>query len=192
VPIELTPTIEETVLEEPEPVQEVVQVEPEPVIEIAQAEPEPDPEPTEEIVIVESEPVTTVEETKSENTEEETASVDIESTDDKPDGTLIYVKVSHYNPSLGGPNCASFINGECLSKMSDGERWQEYWGENNTIACPFELAFGTVIWLDGNEYTCRDRGGAIVVTYEGYYWIDILAERVPYKYGEVREAYILP
>jgi len=92
---------------------------------------------------------------------------------------------------LGGPNCANFQNGECISKMSNGERWQDYWGENNTIACPFELPFGTVIELDDNDYTCRDRGGKIVITWEGYYWIDILAERVPYKYGELREAYII-
>jgi len=108
-----------------------------------------------------------------------------------PHGTPIIVKISHYNPSLGGVNCARWANGECLSKMSNGERWQEYWGENDTIACPFELSFGTVIWVDGIEYTCRDRGGAIVVTYEGYYWIDILAERVPYKYGELRDAVIV-
>lgn len=103
----------------------------------------------------------------------------------------ITVKVSHYNPSLGGPNCARFVDGECISKMSNGEKWQDYFGKNNTIACPFELEFGTVISLDGVKYTCRDRGGAIVVTSEGHYWIDILAENVPYKYGEVRKAYIL-
>lgn len=110
-----------------------------------------------------------------------------------PHGTkIITVKVSHYNPGLGGPNCARFVNGECLSKMSNGERWQDYIGENNTIACPFELEFGSRIVLDRVTYTCRDRGGAIIITPEGYYWIDILAERVPYKYGEERTAYLLP
>lgn len=75
--------------------------------------------------------------------------------------------------------------------MSNGERWQDYWGTNDTIACPGELPFGTRILLDGNTYTCRDRGGAIVVTEAGEYWIDILSERVPYTYGEVRVAVIL-
>jgi len=178
-------TVEEIVSQEPEPAQEVVQVVPEPVIEIAQDE--PTPEPVQEVV----QAVPTVEEVKTEDIQEEAATVDIETTDNNQEGYPIIVKVSHYNPSLGGPNCARFVNGECLSKMSNGERWQDYWGEYNTIACPFELPFGTVILLDENEFTCRDRGGAIIVTYEGYYWIDILAESVPYKYGELREAYIM-
>lgn len=175
-----------------QPVEEVVQEEIEPVEETTQAEPELAPEPVEEIVTTEPVPELAVEVTKSEDTtEEEITSADMESTDSGESGYPIIVKVSHYNPSLGGPNCASFVNGECISKMSNGERWQDYWGEYNTIACPFELNFGTVISLDGNEFTCRDRGGAIVVTYEGYYWIDILAESVPYAYGELREAYII-
>jgi hypothetical protein len=100
------------------------------------------------------------------------------------------VKVSHYDPSLGGPNCARFVDGECLSKLSNGEHWQDYIEEEKTIACPMELPFGTFIYLDGKEYVCRDRGGAIVITWEGYYWIDILADRVPYSYGELRDAYL--
>jgi hypothetical protein len=75
--------------------------------------------------------------------------------------------------------------------MANGEPWQNYWGLNNTIACPFELPFGTKIMLDNQIYTCRDRGGAIVVTYNNEYWIDILAKNVPYKYGEVKTAYIV-
>jgi type IV secretory pathway VirB10-like protein len=188
------PSNEETVSEEPVYVEEVTPVEPAPVEEVAQIEPKPTPEPVEEVVATAPEPEPAVEEVKPEDTvqQEETTSADIESADNQSEGYPIIVKVSHYNPSLGGPNCARFVNGECLSKMSNGERWQDYWGQYNTIACPFELPFGTVIRLDGNDFTCRDRGGAIVVTYEGYYWIDILAERVPYSYGELREAYIVP
>lgn len=102
------------------------------------------------------------------------------------------VKISHYNPSLGGINCALFYNGDCVSNMANGETWKDYFGKNNTIACPPELAFGTKILLDENIYTCRDRGGAIVLTENGEYWIDILAESVPYPYGEVRVAEIIP
>jgi hypothetical protein len=75
--------------------------------------------------------------------------------------------------------------------MSNGEPWQKYWGKNNTIACPVGLHFGTNILLDGNVYTCRDRGGAIITTDNGEHWIDILAESIPYKYGEVKTAYII-
>jgi hypothetical protein len=200
IPITVTVTIESA------PTEEVVAIEPEPVQEIESIEPAPAQEivvensPTEEIKVEESQPTEEIAAVEPEPTKEvaieiskeETISGDIESTDSNQEGTLIYVLVSHYNPGLGGVNCARFSNGECLSKMSNGERWQDYWGEYNTIACPFELPFGTVIRLDGNDFTCRDRGGAIVITYEGYYWIDILAERVPYSYGELREAYIIP
>ena len=94
-----------------------------------------------------------------------------------------------YNPSLLGVNCAVVSGGECISKMSNGERWQD-WIDRNVIACPLELTFGTQIELDGVIYTCKDRGGAIV--YDGYaYWIDILATSIPYKYGDVREALLL-
>lgn len=101
------------------------------------------------------------------------------------------VKISHYDPSKGGVNCLWFLDGDCISNMANGESWKLYYESNNTIACPQELSFGTQILLDDNIYTCRDRGGAIVVTEEGHYWIDILASSVPYWYGQVKEAYII-
>lgn len=101
------------------------------------------------------------------------------------------MKISHYNPYLGGVNCANFVNGKCISKMANGEDWIKYFGQNNTIACPVQLPFGTQIELDGNIYTCRDRGGKIILTNSNEYWIDILAENVPYKYGEIKMAKIL-
>lgn len=81
--------------------------------------------------------------------------------------------------------------GECISKMANGEDWKTYYGKNDTIACPKELAFGTQIRLEGNIYTCRDRGGAIVITDNNEYWIDILASEVKYSYGEIRDAEII-
>ena len=92
---------------------------------------------------------------------------------------------------MGGVNCLTFVDGICVSRMANGERWQDYWGLNNTIACPKALPFGTQIELDGVVYTCRDRGGMIVVTHNNEYWIDILADKVPYKYGEVKDAFII-
>lgn len=88
-------------------------------------------------------------------------------------------------------NCATFVGGECISKMANGEDWKLYFGKNNTIACPRELSFGTKIELDGNVYTCRDRGGKIILTENNEYWIDILTEHTHYKYGEIKTAYIL-
>ena len=100
------------------------------------------------------------------------------------------MKISHYSPSLGGVNCATWQDGGCVSKMSNGERWQDYYEEGRTVACPMSVPFGSKVYLDNTEYTCRDRGGAIVITYEGYYWIDILEKHASYKYGELREAWL--
>jgi len=99
------------------------------------------------------------------------------------------VKISHYDPSLGGVNCARFINGECVSKMANGERWQDYYYSNDTIACPSELPFDTVLVIFGKEYTCRDRGGAIVEN-GGVYWIDILGKDAIVPFGTIVDAYI--
>ena len=99
------------------------------------------------------------------------------------------MKISHYDPSLGGVNCARFINGECVSKMANGERGQDYYYSNDTIACPSELPFDTVLVIFGKEYTCRDRGGAIVEN-GGVYWIDILGKDAIVPFGTIVDAYI--
>lgn len=92
---------------------------------------------------------------------------------------------------MGGVNCAAYYNGDCQSYLANEEDWRRYYNSYDTIACPPELPFGTKILLDNNEFTCRDRGGAITITPEGYYWIDILSPSVPYYYGEVKEAIII-
>ena len=103
----------------------------------------------------------------------------------------IKVKISHYNPKAGGPNCSNFQNGVCVSRLANGQNWEKFLGQYNTIACPMSVPFGTQIMLDDNIFTCRDRGGMIVITAKGEYWIDILAAVVPYTYGQVKKAYIL-
>jgi hypothetical protein len=107
-----------------------------------------------------------------------------------PEAIPIVVKISHYDPNLGGTNCAAWYDGGCNSHLANGERWQDYYEEERTIACPMSVPFGSKIYFDYKVYTCRDRGGAIVITWEGYYWIDILAKRTPYKYGELRDAWL--
>ena len=73
--------------------------------------------------------------------------------------------------------------------MSNGERWQDYYYSNDTIACPNELDFGTVLVIFGKEYTCRDRGGAIVLN-DGIYWVDMLRKNPIVPFGTVVDAYI--
>ena len=97
--------------------------------------------------------------------------------------------MSWYNPALGGVNCSVFSNGTCISKLANGESWQD-WMNKNIIACPIELSFGTQIKIDKIVYICKDRGGAI--TYDGqHYWVDVLTDSPTYSYGQVVEAILI-
>ena len=100
----------------------------------------------------------------------------------------LLVKVSHYWPPLGGTNCFNYINGECRSRMANGERWQEWVGI--AIACPPELDFGTKLKIGDRVWTCKDVGGAIKKEGE-LYWVDMLTPEQLYDYGEVVKAEIL-
>jgi hypothetical protein len=101
-----------------------------------------------------------------------------------PSGEPARVHVSHYWPALGGVNCFSFLAGECVSRMSSGERWQDWIGR--AAACVPEWPFGTLVTLPGGEqFTCQDRGGAIVTGADGLPWIDLLVEYPPVPWGTV-------
>ena len=90
--------------------------------------------------------------------------------------------ISHYWPPLGGVNCATFVNGECVSNMASGLPWWAWVGR--AAACPAELPFWTTITLPGGEtFVCLDRGGKIVTTAAGELWIDLLVESAPVPYG---------
>jgi len=90
--------------------------------------------------------------------------------EEKEDNSII-LKVSHYWPELGGVNCGNFQNGECTSKMANGERWQDWVGV--AMACPKELEFGTKIKIGERVWVCKDRGSKIVKDGEAY-WVDML------------------
>lgn len=100
-------------------------------------------------------------------------------------GETVLVRTSHYWPPLGGPNCARFENGECVSRMSSGEAWQD-WAER-AIACPTEWEFGTRLDVAGREWVCMDRGGAIVIE-DGIAWVDMLTPIGLFPHGTVLEA----
>ena len=80
------------------------------------------------------------------------------------------------------------MNGECISKMANGSRWQEFM--DVAIACPVELDFGTKVIVGVKTWECMDRGGAITFDGEAY-WIDQLTENPQYPYGAVVEAVII-
>ena len=94
------------------------------------------------------------------------------------------VHVSHYWPPLGGTNCSRFVNGECISRMAGGERWQDH--IDSAAACPPDWVFGTMfVTPDGRRWVCMDRGGRIVYGPDGLVWVDLLTEAPGYRYGEV-------
>lgn len=110
-------------------------------------------------------------------------------------GERIFVKVSHYWPPLGGPNCAVYIgtppNGECISRMANNERWQDWVGI--AIACPGEWAFETRLVIADQIWVCKDHGEDIKYDENGYPWIDMLiSDPSPYSFGDIVEATILP
>lgn len=101
-------------------------------------------------------------------------------------GRAIKVKVSHYFPGWGGPNCAVWRNGECVSRMASGRKWQKY--VDKACACPAEFPFGTVFVINGREWTCWDRGGAIVRVNRKTVWVDLLTKQQVAPHGSVLDA----
>jgi hypothetical protein len=101
-----------------------------------------------------------------------------------PRGEVIRARISHYNPALGGVNCSNFVNGQCLSRMASGARWERW--VDKACACPAQFQFGTRFILpDGSEWTCMDRGGKIVTEPGGAVWLDLLTSHTKYTYGQV-------
>ena len=92
------------------------------------------------------------------------------------------IRYSHYWPPLGGPNCATFVGGKCISKMASGKPWEQY--VDLAVACPPEWPFGRKVIFEGNTYTCMDRGGKIKYV-DGIPWIDFLTPKAAYAYGSI-------
>ena len=92
--------------------------------------------------------------------------------------------MSHYTPWTGGTNCSNFVNGQCISRMASGQRWQDWVGR--ATACPKEFPFWTVFTLPGGEkFVCLDRGGKIVTLSDESIWLDLLVEQAPVPYNTV-------
>lgn len=98
-------------------------------------------------------------------------------------GTPIRAKISWYNPALGGPNCFTFVNGECLSRMASGRNWAKY--IDKAVACPPEFPFGTEFDILDKTYTCWDRGGKIQRLGPNLIWLDILTKKAVVPFGTV-------
>jgi len=98
------------------------------------------------------------------------------------------VRYSHYWPPLGGVNCGWWVDGECVSHMASGYRWQDWVGR--AVACPTEWPFGTHILFEGTTWTCMDRGGMIRFV-DGIPWVDFLTPSAAYGYGTIVQVRVI-
>ena len=103
-------------------------------------------------------------------------------------GSTITIRYSRYDPSLGGPNCFSFVGGVCISNMASGKPWAPYM--ESACACVPEWPFGTIVIVDGKRWTCLDRGG-MIKTINGVPWVDFLTRYPLYAYRTLVEAVVV-
>ena len=102
-------------------------------------------------------------------------------------GEMRTARYSWYDPRLGGPNCLTFVNGQCISKMASGLHWQDWMGAiPGAVACPREWPFWTEVVFGGQRWYCLDRGGAIRYV-DGVPWLDFLVEAPHAGFGELVE-----
>jgi hypothetical protein len=90
------------------------------------------------------------------------------------------IKISRYDPRLGGPNCATFVAGYCESGLANGEKWEDNFGIS--IAAPSTIPFETIVEIGGRLWIVKDRGGKIVDT-GSVVWVDQLSKSGIYPYG---------
>jgi len=86
------------------------------------------------------------------------------------------LKISWYDPILGGINCDS----DCSTMATGTKVTEERYG--NTAACIREWTGKTVVIEGLGEFECLDRGGAII-EHEGYIWIDLLLHEPLVPFG---------
>jgi hypothetical protein len=108
----------------------------------------------------------------------------------------VQVRVSYYNPALGGINCGAWDDalGACTSRMASGQRWQDWIepkpGQPGALACPREYPLWSTWTIEGRIYLCLDRGGRIITQADGLVRVDILAARPPPIEGRVWAAQV--
>lgn len=102
----------------------------------------------------------------------------------------IKAKLSWYWPPLLGPNCSIARDGRCVSRMASGQRWENW--IDRAVACPEEFPFGTIFVIDGKQWVCMDRGGAIVRIDKDTIWLDMLTRKPIYRYGSEVNAIVIP
>ena len=100
-------------------------------------------------------------------------------------GEMRTVRYSWYDPRLGGPNCLTFVNGECVSKMASGLPWQKYIDKSpGAVACPPEWPMWTQVRFGGQLWYCLDRGGKVKYV-QGVPFLDFLVTEPHMAYNTI-------
>lgn len=99
----------------------------------------------------------------------------------KPPEGMYRLRISYYNPALGGTNChpSNWKNNECTTWLY-GYPWQYWIGTG--AACDNRFPIGTKLYLVRLKrvVTCVDRGGAIVALPDGTGFVDVLDDKMPW------------
>ena len=110
-------------------------------------------------------------------TQEVTPTAVMTATPQQPTTYQIVAKMSYYWPPLGGINAD-----HDMLHTADGSNWRKLYNEGiKILACPPEFPIGTKFYIRGDEWICKDRGGAIVRNPDNSYWLDLLADTMPYS-----------
>lgn len=99
-------------------------------------------------------------------------------------GEMMPVKYSSYWPPSSGRSYESFSDGKCPQNMASGLPWREHIG--SAVACPWKWPFKTTIMLDGETWTCLDRGSRSGAA-DDVPLVDFLVEQAAYPHGELVE-----
>lgn len=99
-------------------------------------------------------------------------------------GILLLISFSNYWPAWGG------VNGSPDGHVASGDEWQEW--KYKGAACPKDWPFGTKIILDGQTWTCVDRGAFVGYNSKtGAPIVDFLTDKPKYAFRQHVEARVI-
>ena len=87
---------------------------------------------------------------------------------------------SFYWPAWGGENCNNLVEPVDCEHLANGDLWYSWVGRG--LACPFEIPLGSVLLINGDRWTCVDRGTRVLTRGDRLYTIEFLNEGLPYGF----------
>lgn len=95
---------------------------------------------------------------------------------------VITARLSWYDPARCDVSPINCFDPDRWWNMAAGHDARNWYGR--ALACPPEFPLGTQFLIRGSrwqladgEWTCLDRGGAIVIDADGLVWLDLLTDR---------------